>query len=135
MFHYTTETGLGVRDAVSALEAALQEEKFAVLWTFSIRERLREKGFDCSREFIVLEVCSPEKASRVMETNFMAGYFMPCKIVVYEADGGTRIGLPKPTVFMELMGDAELANIADEVERKLIGCVDRVCAEAGGHNR
>ncbi|WP_312859713.1 DUF302 domain-containing protein [Peribacillus huizhouensis] len=31
----------------------------------------------------VLEVCNPNEAQRGFNENKMAGYFLPCKIVVY----------------------------------------------------
>lgn len=44
MFHYTVETDKSVDDAIAALEQALAEEKFGVLWRFSIQDKLNEKG-------------------------------------------------------------------------------------------
>jgi len=125
MFHYTLETEASIPDAVAALEQSLQEERFGVLWRLDLREKLKEKGFDFERGFVVLEVCSPADASRVLSENVMAGYFMPCKIVVYEADGKTRIGMAKPTAVMNMLEDDALKDIAAGVEARLIGCMNR----------
>jgi uncharacterized protein (DUF302 family) len=125
MFHYTAETTASVQNAVAALETSLKEEQFGVLWRFNLREKLKEKGFDFEREYVVLEVCNPAEANRVISENVLAGYFLPCKIVVYEADGKTRIGLPKPTAFMNMLEDDVLMGIAADVEARLMKCINR----------
>lgn len=123
MFHYTVETQASVQDAVAAVEKALGEEKFGVLWQFDIREKLQGKGFDFERKFVVLEVCNPGEAHKVLNTNHMAGYFLPCKIVVYEEDGVTKIGMPKPTLFMEHLQDPALKEVAADVEQRLASSI------------
>lgn len=125
MFHYTAETTASVQNAVAALETSLKEEQFGVLWRFNLREKLKEKGFDFEREYVVLEVCNPAEANRVISENVLAGYFLPCKIVVYEVDGKTKIGMPKPTAFMNMLEDDALMGIAAGVEARLIGCINR----------
>ncbi|MED0680873.1 DUF302 domain-containing protein [Aneurinibacillus thermoaerophilus] len=125
MFHYTAETTASVQNAIAALETSLKEEQFGVLWRFNLREKLKEKGFDFEREYVVLEVCNPAEANRVISENVFAGYFLPCKIVVYEVDGKTKIGMPKPTAFMNMLEDDALMGIAAGVEARLIGCINR----------
>lgn len=125
MFHYTAETTANVQQAIAVLETSLKEEQFGVLWRFNLREKLKEKGFDFEREYVVLEVCNPAEANRVISENVLAGYFLPCKIVVYEADGKTKIGMPKPSAFMNMLEDDALAGIAADVEARLIGCINR----------
>ena len=125
MFHYTAETTANVQNAIAALETSLKEEQFGVLWRFNLREKLKEKGFDFEREYVVLEVCNPAEANRVVSESALAGYFLPCKIVVYEADGKTKIGMPKPTAFMNMLEDAALMGIAADVETRLMKCINR----------
>ncbi|MGN7471541.1 DUF302 domain-containing protein [Brevibacillus sp. SAFN-007a] len=125
MFHYTAETTTSVQNAIAALETSLKEEQFGVLWRFNLREKLKEKGFDFEREYVVLEVCNPAEANRVISENVLAGYFLPCKIVVYEADGKTKIGMPKPTAFMNMLEDDALMGIAADVEARLMKCINR----------
>lgn len=124
MFHYTAETTASVQNAIAALETSLKEEQFGVLWQFNLREKLKEKGFDFEREYVVLEVCNPAEANRVINENVLAGYFLPCKIVVYEADGKTKIGMPKPTAFMNMLEDDALMGIAADVEARLMKCIN-----------
>ncbi|WP_333907766.1 DUF302 domain-containing protein [Salinicoccus roseus] len=73
----------------------------------------------------VLEVCNPQEGKKVLEENQMVGYFLPCKMVVYEGAGTTKIGLPKPTALIEMVKDDSLKQFAQDMEDRLITCMDR----------
>ncbi|WP_310358776.1 DUF302 domain-containing protein [Neobacillus drentensis] len=90
-----------------------------------IKEKLQEKGFDFQKEFKVLEVCNPQEAYRVLNENEMAGYFLPCKIVVYEDSGRTKIGMPKPSALISLLNDEKMKQFAQDIENRLISCIDK----------
>ncbi|MCL6517878.1 DUF302 domain-containing protein [Alicyclobacillus sp.] len=123
-FHYSATTEKGLDEAVAALEAALKDRKFGVLWQMDIPSKLKEKGVDFDKPYRVLEVCNPHEAKQVLTQNPMVGYFLPCKLVVYEHEGKTVIGLPKPTALMGVIGDDSLMDTARRVEATLKEAVD-----------
>lgn len=123
MFDYTVVTDKNIEEAIQSLEERLKEEKFGVLWKFDIKEKLQEKGLEFQKEFKVLEVCNPVEAQRVLNENEMAGYFLPCKIVVYDGNGKTKMGMPKPTALISLLNDEKLQRFAKDIEDRLISCI------------
>ena len=125
MFDYTVETEKNMDEAIKDLETSLKEEKFGVLWTFDIKEKLQEKGLEFEKEFKVLEVCNPQEAQKVLNENEMAGYFLPCKIVVYEKNGKTKIGMPKPTSLINMLNDNKMEQFAKDIEDRLIVCINK----------
>ncbi|WP_281658826.1 DUF302 domain-containing protein [Halobacillus sp. Cin3] len=125
MFHYTVETEKSVEQAVESLEANLKEEQFGVLWNFDLKGKLNEKGLDFEDDFRVLEVCNPKEAQRVLEQNKMAGYFLPCKMVVYKEQEQTRIGMPKPSSLTQMVNDDQILAMAEDIESRLIRCMDK----------
>lgn len=124
MFYYTVGTAKSVDEAVQALEAALKERQFGVLWSLDLTAKLAEKGLSFPSAYRILEVCNPVQAERVLSKNLLVGYFLPCKIAVYEEEGTTKIGLPKPSVLMGVVNDPSLAEIGAEVERVMIEAVE-----------
>lgn len=124
-FNYSVVTEKTVDEAVQALESTLKENKFGVLWQLDLPAKLQEKGVEFNTPFRVLEVCNPHEAKRVLTRNPLVGYFLPCKVVVYEQEGKTHIGLPKPTALIELLGDKELTGIAEEVETTLVKAINQ----------
>ncbi|MCA0971274.1 DUF302 domain-containing protein [Halobacillus litoralis] len=124
MFHYTVETDKNLDEAVQSLESSLQEEKFGMLWNFDLRGKLNEKGLEFEKDFRILEVCNPKEAQRVLTENTLAGYFLPCKIVVYEEGTKTKIGMPKPTALISMVEDDTMTAIAQDIEKRLISCME-----------
>jgi uncharacterized protein (DUF302 family) len=124
MFDYTVHTSKSINEAIASLEQNLQDEKFGVLWMFDIREKLNEKGLGFTKEFKVLEVCNPFEAQRVLIENDLAGYFLPCKIVVFNREDKTMIGMPRPTSLINMLNNDKLKELAKDIEERLIKCID-----------
>jgi uncharacterized protein (DUF302 family) len=125
MFDYTVTTEKSSEQAIASLEESLKSEGFGVLWNFDLTAKLQEKGMDFSTPYTVLEVCNPKEALRVLSENLMVGYFLPCKIVVYEDNQVTKIGMPKPTAMIEMLQDDEIKALAEDIEKRLIDCIDQ----------
>lgn len=126
MFHYTIEVDKSLNEAVSALETSLKNEKFGVLWSLNLKETLAGKGVELDEDYMILEVCNPHEAKRVIEKSPLVSYFLPCKIVVYKENGATKIGLPKPTELIKLVENEELQAIAADIEKRLMSSIDSI---------
>lgn len=125
MFHYTVDVSTGMNETIERLEESLKQEGFGVLWQFSVTEKLQEKGLDFSTPMVIFEVCNPQEAAQVLNENLLGGYFLPCKLVVYQENGTTKIGMPKPTMLVGMMNDPALKEIAADIEKRLAACLDR----------
>jgi uncharacterized protein (DUF302 family) len=128
MFHLSTCQKSG-EEAVQAVTQALADRKFSVLWDLDINAKLAEKGIDPEPFFHILEVCSAPRAKQALTINQQAGYFLPCKIVVYESRDTheTTIGLVDPSVFLTMLDDAALTELGVEVGALLSAAVDEAC--------
>ncbi len=112
-----------MNETIKILEESLKREGFGASWQFSVTEKLQEKGLDFPIPFVILEVCNPQEAARVLSENLLAGYFLPCKIVVYSENETTKIGMPKPTMLISMINHEELKNLAEDIENRLISCI------------
>ncbi|WP_110113093.1 DUF302 domain-containing protein [Bacillus sp. CGMCC 1.16541] len=126
MFHYTKEVTMSVEETILKLESSLKTEQFGVLWQFNIKDKLQEKGLEFDKEFIVLEVCNPGEAKRVLEEESLVSYFLPCKIVVYKDGNQTKVGMPRPTVLMEMFENDKLQQLGADIENRLVHCIDQL---------
>ncbi|MCL1694392.1 DUF302 domain-containing protein [Lysinibacillus sp. BPa_S21] len=125
-FHYTVKTTKTIEETISAIAIHLKEHKFGVLWELNLTETLHKKGVDSFKmPYRILEVCNPVEAAKVLGHNALVGYFLPCKITVYEDAGETKIGLPKPTAMIGLLNDPELKLIAEKIEKVLIDVLEK----------
>lgn len=124
MFDYTVEMKGSVEENALKLEQSLSTEGFGVLWTFNVADKLREKGYPLQKEYKILEVCHPQEAKEVLEQNELAVYFLPCKMVVYEGNGHTKIGMIRPSAFINMLHDEALTDKAKQIENRLIKAID-----------
>jgi len=121
---YEKVTNKSFIDAVESITNALKERKFGVLWQLNFKDKMAEHDIDFPNNFMILEVCNPQKANEVLTKHIDIGYFLPCKVVVYEKDGEVRIGTAKPEVLMGMMGYDDLGDVASEVDEILIESIN-----------
>ena len=121
---YEVKTSKTFSTAVEDLKKSLSENKFGVLWELNFKDKLEEKGLDFHQNFKVLEVCNPNQAKEVLDRHIEVGYFLPCKMVVYEKESNVFIGMMRPTSMIGMLGQEELLSIAQQVETVLKKAID-----------
>lgn len=122
--NYEVKTNKTFSTAVEDLKRSLSENDFGVLWELNFKDKLQEKGLDFHQNFKVLEVCNPKQAKEVLDLHIEAGYFLPCKMVVYEKENSVFMGMMRPTSMIGLFGQDELLSIAQQVETVLKKALD-----------
>ncbi len=123
--YYIVDTSKLFEQASADLEAAVKQHGFGVLHIHDLGATLRSKGIAFAEECRVLEVCNPAQAAKVMSTDMRLNMALPCRISVYTEQGQTKIGLIRPVPMLaSLSADTELAQIAQEVEEKVLAMVD-----------
>ena len=123
---YEIKVNKQYEEAVESIKNSLAKNKFGVLWELNFKDKLKEKGLDFSKNFKVLEVCNPVQAKEVLDTNIEVGYFLPCKVVVYEKNNSVFVGMLRPTEIINMLDNNELTKIADNVERVLKDAIDSI---------
>jgi len=114
---YIVESSKDVDTAAADLEAAVKRNGFGVLHVYNLTRTLEEKGAPIEHECRIFEVCNPQKARDVLNTDMSLNMALPCRISVYEDGGRTRIGLLSPRAMLSLLSDSpQLSVVAEEVE-------------------
>lgn len=113
---FELETTRAFPDALAAVKEQLAARSFGVLWELNFKDKLQEKGLDFEQNFQVLEVCNPKQAKEVLDRHLDMGYFLPCKVGVYERDDKVFIGMLRPESLMALAGKPDLNEVAQRVE-------------------
>lgn len=123
---HIVESAKPVAQVMADLEAAVARNKFGVLAVHNLREAMEKKGVTFTRECLIVEVCNPFQAKKVLEANLEISTALPCRISVYEEGGKTRLATIKPTAMIGLYPNPELKGVAEEVELVLF----QIMAEA-----
>ena len=123
--YYIVETNKTFEQASESLESSVKRNGFGILHIHDLGNTLRQKGMDFEEQCRVFEVCNPKQAVKVLKTDMKLNMALPCRISVFTDKGKTKIGLIKPAEMLSsLAQDEALAQVAKEVEEKLILMVD-----------
>ncbi|MGD8341141.1 MAG: DUF302 domain-containing protein [Gammaproteobacteria bacterium] len=115
-----------VSEARDRLTDALLQRKFGVLHVHDLKATLNSKGVPFEPECQVLEVCNPQQAAKVLAEDIDLNMALPCRVSVYEKDGGTRIAMMSPKAMLEQLSDSPaLREVAEEVETVLEQAIDQ----------
>ena len=77
-----------------------------------------------SRKYVILGACDPANACKALMAEENIGLMLPCNVIVYESDGGTTVGVVRPTVAMQMIDNPDLQRIAKDIERRLKSVID-----------
>jgi uncharacterized protein (DUF302 family) len=107
----------------------VRKHDFGVLHVHDLKETLTRKGFPLDPQCRVFEVCNPQQATRVLQRDMRLNMALPCRISVFEDQGGTKIGTILPTELLrQLSPDPELGEVAAAVETTIKAIIDDAAA-------
>lgn len=121
---YEKKTNKSFDEALESVKKELKERKFGVLWELNFKDKMAEHNIDFKNNFKILEVCNPQKANEVLSAHLEVGYFLPCKMVVYEKNNEVFIGTAKPEMLLGMMGYDDIGSVATEVQQVLIEAIE-----------
>ena len=124
----TMRTRKSLGEVRQRFEDAAAENRFAILGTHDVGERLRAKGLAFDRKFYVYEVCNPVAAKKVLDTNIRIGTALPCRVTIYTDGGEVVLETMKPTTMLAMFGEPTLEGTALEVE----AAIESIMREAAG---
>ena len=125
-YGFTKELNIPYGTAVERVKDALKKEGFGVLTEIDVQEIMKEKlGLDMSK-YIIIGACNPPSAYQAILVEGNIGLMLPCNVIVYVKGGKTVLSFIRPAVAMQMIDNAELQKVAEEVEGKLKKAFDAV---------
>ena len=124
---YVRDAKGSVGEVGEKLAAAAAANKFGVLGTYDLRQKMADKGVEFHGQCLIFEVCNPMQAKQVLEADPSISTVLPCRISVYEEGGKVKVATVKPTALLALFGKSELAAVAQGVEAAIARMIDTAC--------
>ena len=121
---YIVESDKDLDRVCADLQEAVTKRKFGVLHTHSLKETMAKEGVEFAHECRILEVCNPHQAKRVLEKQMAISTALPCRISVYEEGGKVKLATIKPTMMLDMFGEAGMKAVAEEVEQVIVESMD-----------
>jgi uncharacterized protein (DUF302 family) len=106
MFTYKIKSDKSIEAIAESIPEACEQSKFALLHTYVYHEIVESKGFPINRKVYIYEICRAKTAATMLTDFPHFAIFMPCKLAIYEENGGTVIS----TMNMEIMLKAVTSN-------------------------
>jgi uncharacterized protein (DUF302 family) len=124
-YGFTKELNIPYGKIVELVRQTLKKEGFGVL-EIDIQGAMKEKlGIEMSK-YIILGACNPSNAYTAILAEENIGLMLPCNVIVYEKGSKTVLSIIRPTVAMQMVDNAELQKVSEEVEGKLKKVFDAI---------
>jgi len=98
---------------------ALKVEGFGVQTEIDVQKTMKEKLGEDTRPHRIIGACNPKLAHAALAVEADLGLLLPCNVVVYEIDTGTRVAVVNAGAMLGMVGNPGLTPVADEVQARL----------------
>lgn len=113
-------------EAVARVRETLTSEGFGVIAEIDVRKTMKEKlGVD-GRPYVILGACRPQAAHAALGVEPDVGLLLPCNVVVYETDAGTRVAAVNAGAVLGMVGNEKLGPIADDIQARLGRVIEKL---------
>ncbi len=116
-----------VAETIERVKEKLKDIGFGVLAELSFHDTLAQKGFPITKRAHLMEVCRPQLAQGVLESNTLYSYFLPCKLVVREEEGTVFCGVLSVRDNLIDIGGDDVSDLTLQVESAIDGVVRTAC--------
>jgi uncharacterized protein (DUF302 family) len=126
-YTFGIETDLKIDEARRVVEENLQEIGFGILTEIDVKATMKKKLGVEFRPYLILGACNPQIAHEAFKKELEIGSLLPCNVILYENDsGGTNVAFMDPLAALNITGNSELTQQAQQVRDLLEGVVKRL---------
>ncbi|MEE8409268.1 MAG: DUF302 domain-containing protein [Myxococcota bacterium] len=120
-----TFPGTSFEKARERITSALQKEGFGILTEIDVKATLKKKIDVDFRPYVILGACNPSIAHKALLAEPAIGLLLPCNVVVAEDDDGTTVvSIIKPEKMFQVVDNAGMQPLVDEVTKKLTSALE-----------
>ncbi len=117
---FSKTIALTYEQAIAKVTDELKKEGFGILTEIDVKETLKKKLNAEFRPYKILGACNPSLAHQALQKEIELGMFLPCNVIVYQADDGrTVVSAVDPKIALGRLNRPQLEPIAEDVAARL----------------
>jgi uncharacterized protein (DUF302 family) len=89
--YYSAETSKPYDEVVNELKSAVSDHNFRIAAHSRLGKAIRERGAEGFPDYDIIQICNLTHAKNLLEISPHLVRYMPCKIVLYQAQGKTIV--------------------------------------------
>jgi uncharacterized protein (DUF302 family) len=126
-YYYSKTLNKSFDEARHYVEEHLRSAGFGIVSEIDMHEKFKQKiGIDF-RRYKILGACSPVHAYKAVSHEPHIGLMLPCNVVIQEYDEKQiEVSVIDPVASMLAIGNSALADVAEEMQKKLIEFTDNL---------
>ena len=117
-----------VPEVAARLAEAVKANHFGIQGTIDLQAKLADKGVELQPACLIVEVCNPVLAQRVLSQEISMATMLPCRIAIYEKGGQVCVSTVRPTALLALVSSDGLGTVVRELEDAMLRIIDATCA-------
>lgn len=119
-YHFSVTVDDDFDSAVARTRQALADHGFGIVSEIDVAATIEAKLGVAHSPYLILGACNPQFARDAIGSEPSVGVLLPCNVVVRENGGeGVVVDFMDPAVMVDLVGEKQVHEIADEVRRQL----------------
>jgi len=125
-YYQKKQLNITFEEALEKTKKELSKEGFGVLTEINVKTTLKNKLNVEYENYIILGACNPPFAHKAIQLEKEIGLLLPCNVIVYEENKKVFVSVILPTIGMNMVDNIILADIAKEVEIKLLKVIKKL---------
>lgn len=123
---YIKTTNKSFDEAIESVKLTAKKYGFNLLAEFAMHNIFAKNGLDWAGNYVILNICNPQKAHHALGIDLRLGNFMPKQIAVFEQNNEVKIMLMKgdPDRMNILFPDKNVGELSSGVISTLISIID-----------
>lgn len=116
-----THTAISDHDFVQTVEnliTLIENTSFKVLHVHDVQATLASKNIEHG-PYKIVEFCRAPAAKKVLDVDPMIGLLLPCRAVVFEKNGVTKVAVMSPKAMQMFFPDADLGDLPERIDEEI----------------